>query len=149
MQLTQKETMLLSDMKSQEKLCIEKYSKNAAAANDAQLKTLFGELGAVEQKHLTMLNDIGNGKIPTVSSASSAPRTFSATYSSETPEKQQDRFLCSDLLAIEKHASSVYDTCIFEFTDAGARSALNHIQKEEQEHGQMLYDYMACHGMTA
>ena len=45
--------------------------------------------------------------------------------------------------------SSVYDTCIFEFTDANAREALNHIQKEEQEHGQMLYDYMAAHGMTA
>jgi hypothetical protein len=54
-----------------------------------------------------------------------------------------------DALDTEKHVSSVYDTCIFEFTDAGARQALNHIQKEEQEHGQMLYDYMAAHGMTA
>ena len=54
-----------------------------------------------------------------------------------------------DALDTEKHVSGVYDTCIFEFTDAGARQALNHIQKEEQEHGQMLYDYMACHGMTA
>ena len=57
--------------------------------------------------------------------------------------------MLKDALDTEKHVSSVYDTCIFEFTDAGARSALNHIQKEEQEHGQMLYDYMAAHGMTA
>ena len=30
-----------------------------------------------------------------------------------------------------------------------ARDALNHIQKEEQEHGKRLYDYMSCHGMCA
>jgi len=27
------------------------------------------------------------------------------------------------------------------------RDALNHIQKEEQEHGKMLYDYMSVNGM--
>ena len=30
-----------------------------------------------------------------------------------------------------------------------ARDVLNHIQKEEQQHGKQLYDYMAAHGMTA
>ena len=147
MQLSQKETMLLSDMKSQEKLCIEKYSKNAQAANDVQLKNLFSELGEVERKHLTMLSDIGNGKVPTVSSGTGMARTFSATYSAESHEKTQDCFLCNDLLAIEKHASSVYDTCIFEFTDAGVRNVLNHIQKEEQNHGKAIYDYMKANGM--
>ncbi len=148
MQLTQKETMLLSDMKGQEKLCIEKYSKCAADANDTQLKTLFGELGAVEQKHLSMLNDIESGKVPTVPSAvSSTTRSFSATYTSETPEKKQDAFLCSDLLATEKHASSLYDTCVFEFSDEGVRNVLNHIQKEEQGHGKAIYDYMKVNGM--
>ena len=147
MQLSQKETMLLSDMKSQEKLCIEKYSKNALAANDAQLKTLFSELGDVERKHLTMLSDIGNGNVPAVSSGGSTARSFNAAYSSESDQKKQDCFLCNDLLAIEKHASSVYDTCIFEFTDAGVRNVLNHIQKEEQEHGKAIYDYMKVNGM--
>ena len=134
-------------MKSQEKLCIEKYSKNAQAANDVQLKNLFSELGDVERKHLSMLSDIGNGKVPTVSSGGGTARTFNATYSSESNEKTQDCFLCSDLLAIEKHASSVYDTCIFEFTDAGVRNVLNHIQKEEQDHGKAIYDYMKVNGM--
>ena len=62
-------------------------------------------------------------------------------------EKKQDGFLCSDLLATEKHASSLYNTCIFEFRDPAARQTLNHIQKEEQEHGKALYDYMTANGM--
>jgi hypothetical protein len=41
----------------------------------------------------------------------------------------------------------LYDTCIFEFADANVRSLLNHIQKEEQEHGKMIYDYMAVNCM--
>lgn len=148
MQLTQKETMLLADMQGQEKLCIAKYSKWAASANDPQLKNLFSELGAVEQKHLSMLNDIKSGSVPSVPSASSGTnRTFSATYSAETPEKQQDCFLCTDLLATEKHASSLYDTCVFEFTDAQVRNVLAHIQKEEQDHGKAIYDYMKANSM--
>ena len=147
MDLTEKERTWLEELKSHEKLCIEKYSKNALAANDAQLKTLFSELGDVERKHLAMLSDIGNGNVPTVSSGGSTARSFNATYSTESDQKKHDCFLCNDLLAIEKHASSVYDTCIFEFTDAGVRNVLNHIQKEEQEHGKAIYDYMKVNGM--
>jgi hypothetical protein len=62
---------------------------------------------------------------------------------------KNDEYLVRDALDTEKHVSSVYDTCIFEFSDAGARDALNHIQKEEQQHGKQLYDYMSCHGMCA
>ena len=36
MQLTQKETDLLKDLKSQEKLCVEKYTKYASQALDPQ-----------------------------------------------------------------------------------------------------------------
>lgn len=39
MQLTQKEKELLKDLKGQEKLCVEKYSQHAAAANDEQLQS--------------------------------------------------------------------------------------------------------------
>lgn len=147
MQLTQKESMLISDMKGQEKLCIEKYSKAAAAANDPQLKNLFTELSSIEQNHLATLSQIENGNPPTPSSGQSKTRTFTAAYSGETDEKKQDCFLCSDLLATEKHASSLYDTCVFEFADQNARNLLNHIQKEEQEHGKAIYDYMKTNSM--
>lgn len=60
---------------------------------------------------------------------------------------QNDSFLCNDALAMEKHVSSDYNTSIFEFRDQNARNTLNHIQKEEQEHGKMIYDYMSQNGM--
>jgi len=147
MQLTQKETMLISDMKGQEKLCIEKYTKASAAAHDPQLKALFSDLASVEQTHLQTLNEIESGNPPTPSAGSSQSRTFNVTYTANSPEKQQDAYLCSDLLATEKHASALYDTCVFEFTDQKARNILNHIQKEEQEHGKAIYDYMKANGM--
>ena len=37
MTLTQKETTLLSDLKSQEQLCIEKYTKYSQMAHDPEL----------------------------------------------------------------------------------------------------------------
>ena len=60
---------------------------------------------------------------------------------------QEDKILCADLLSTEKYVSSTYNTAIFEFRDENVRNVLNHIQKEEQEHGKKIYDYMASHGM--
>ena len=64
-----------------------------------------------------------------------------------TPEKKQDCYLCTDLLTTEKHASGLYDTCVFEFGQTELRKALNHIQTEEQEHGDMIYKYMKANSM--
>ena len=40
MQLTPKEASLLKDLKGQEQLCVDKYNRHAACANDPQLKNL-------------------------------------------------------------------------------------------------------------
>ena len=58
-----------------------------------------------------------------------------------------DKMLCQDSLSTEKYVSSTYNTAIFEFRDTNARQVLNHIQKEEQEHGEQIYNYMNQHGM--
>ena len=149
MQLSQKEASLLKDMKDQEKLCIEKYSKHAACACDGQLKNLFTQLASAEKQHLGYLDKIGEGTVPQVATGSSSiPSSFSPCYGmADTPQKQSDCFLCSDLLAGEKHVSSLYDTCIFEFKDEGLRNVLNTIQKQEQQHGKTIYDYMSTNGM--
>jgi spore coat protein CotF len=60
---------------------------------------------------------------------------------------QQDADLCNDMLMTEKYISGTYDTAIFEFTDANLRQVLNHIQKEEQEHGEGIFNYMQSKGM--
>ena len=56
-------------------------------------------------------------------------------------------YICSDLLATEKHASALYDTCIFEFKNEQLRTVLNSIQREEQEHGKKIYVYMSANNM--
>ena len=136
-------------MKDEEQLCIDKYTRHAESAHDAQLKNLFSCIAQVEREHLNTLTSIESGSTSQGSSGgTSCPTTFSATYnSSETPEKKDDCFLCSDLLAGEKHASHLYDTCVFEFSDANVRNTINHIQKEEQNHGKMIYDYMKTNSM--
>ena len=151
MQLTQKESSLIKDLKGQEQLCIDKYTKHAECACDPQLKVLFNAIADVERSHMQTLNSMESGTVPNMNGGGTAPtvpKTFTATYSSgETQEKKSDFFLCSDLLTTEKHASHLYDTCVFEFKDESARNALNHIQKEEQQHGKAIYDYMQTNSM--
>ncbi len=149
MQLTQKETMLLKDMKDGEKICIQKYTKYASLALDPQLKELFTSLSNVEQQHFNTLCQIESGTTPSSNSPSQTVKTtFTSNYGmGDTPDKAADCYLCSDLLSNEKHVSSLYNTCIFEFKDASIRDTLNHIQKEEQEHGKIIYDYMSTNNM--
>lgn len=148
MQLTQKEAGLLKDLKDQEKLCIEKYSKHADAANDTQLKDLFNKIVGIEQGHYNTIEQLEKGQTPVVSGSADTKMTFTATYGkSDDPQKQHDCYLCSDLLSTEKHVSHLYDVCVFEFKDESHRNVLNHIQKEEQGHGKMIYDYMSVNGM--
>ncbi|MBQ8794133.1 MAG: spore coat protein [Clostridia bacterium] len=150
MQLTQKETSLLKDLKGQEKLCVEKYTKYSSLALDPQLKELFTAIANTEQPHLNTLTQIENGNAPTSSGGSgqTVKTAFSSTYGmGDTPDKQSDCYLCSDLLADEKHVSGLYNTSIFEFSDTTLRDTLNHIQKEEQEHGKAIYDYMSANNM--
>lgn len=149
MQLTQKESALIKDLKGQEQLCIDKYNKYSNEAKDKQLSSLFGEIASVEQGHLDTLTQIESGTVPTIQTGGPQGMTvFASTYNTTpTPEKSADEYLCRDTLAMEKHVSSVYDTSIFEFCNKELRDLLNHIQKEEQEHGKKLFDYMSTNAM--
>lgn len=149
-QLSQKETDLLKDMKNTEKLCIEKYTKAAEEAYDPQLKQLCIHIAQIERGHLETLTKIENGQ--TTSSGGGSQQSQSPVITeyygpADSEEKKRDSFLANDLLTTEKHASHLYDTCIFEFRDENIRQTINHIQKEEQEHGKQLYDYMQKNSM--
>ncbi|WP_331654236.1 spore coat protein [Anaerotignum sp. MB30-C6] len=151
MQLTEKEKTLLKDLKEQEQICVEKYSKYSTQANDEQLKTLFTQIGQAEQHHLDTITQILNGTTPQMQSGGAQQKqlSFTPTYTAvdTNPNKKNDSYLCTDLLSTEKHVSTTYNTCIFEFKDTKIRDALNHIQKEEQQHGEQIYNYMAQNGM--
>ena len=147
MQLTQKESTLLKDLQEQEQLCIDKYAKHASCAKDPQLKELFTQISSSEQQHYDALEQMNSGTVAAPFAAGSS-RTSTAHYTmSQTPEKKDDCYLCTDLLSGEKHASALYDTCIFEFKDENARTLLNSIQKAEQGHGKAIYDYMSVNSM--
>ncbi len=149
MTLTQKETSLLNDIKTQEQLCIEKYQKYATAAHDPELQTLFGKLKQNEEKHLETVCQILSGTEVTLPAAPSAVQSKLQCTPSRCDEtqKKEDAFLCRDALSMEKHVASVYNTGVFEFCSPVLRDTLSHIQKEEQNHGEMLYNYLSCNQM--
>lgn len=152
--LTQKERMLLEDQKKHEQICIDKYNNYASQAQDPQLKTLFQQYAAQEQQHLDSINQMLNGQVPAVGQGGSQKQQQSqpAGPAMSSPLQgamgnQTDAALCNDMLMTEKYISGTYDTTIFEFVDTNARQVLNHIQKEEQQHGEGIFNYMKNHGM--
>ena len=134
MTLTQKETSLLTDLKSQELLCIEKYTKYAASAHDPTITEILS--GTEVSMSLE-------------SPSATAAKVCPAPSACSVDEKKEDAFMCKDALSMEKHVSGVYDTAVFEFSSPVLRDTLAHIQKEEQNHGEMLYNYLECNGMYA
>ncbi|MBE5803915.1 MAG: spore coat protein [Clostridiales bacterium] len=153
MMWTQKEASLLEDLKAQERICVEKYGKYSQQAKDPQLKQLFAQIQQTEQQHEQTVTQMINGTIPQMNQQGgqqqAQPGQLPAYGQQQSPEKQADAYLCQDALGTEKHVSSVYDVSIFEFRSPQARDVLNHLQKEEQQHGEMIYAYMARNGMSA
>ena len=158
MKLTQKETSLLKDQQTHEKVCIQKYQTYANEAQDPELKQLLTTYAGQEQQHLDSINKMLNGEVPTMTSSSSQSNqqsgvqnattaTSSAAASQGTTNSQNDSAICNDMLMTEKFVSGAYDTAIFECVDTNIRQALNHIQKEEQGHGEGLFQYMQSKGM--
>jgi spore coat protein CotF len=158
LKLTEKERLLLEDQKRHEQVCVEKYQAYANQAQDPALKQLFNSYSQQEQQHLNSVNQMLNGQIPTTSSQQSQQSSQSkqsiqnsmqntTSSASQGAAAQNDKALCTDMLMTEKFVSGAYDTTIFEFADPNARQVLNHIQKEEQEHGQGIFQYMQSNGM--
>ena len=146
--LTQKENGLLCDLKTQEQLCIEKYTKYEQEACDPALKSLFSSIKTTEQSHLDTIGKMMGGEEVKMPSVMPEAQKWTGTASSCSAEaKKTDAFLCKDALTMEKHVSSLYDTSIFEFTSPTLRDTLAHIQKEEQNHGEQIYSYMSANNM--
>lgn len=153
LKLSQKEKLLLQDQQKHEQICVEKYQTYASQAQDPALQQLFSSYSQQEQQHLNTVTQMLNGQVPSMSSqqtqqqATSTMQNSSTAMANSATSSQNDSALCNDMLMTEKFVSGAYDTAIFEFADPNARQALNHIQKEEQEHGQGIFQYMQNKGM--
>ncbi len=160
--LTTKEKYLLEDAKTHEENCIKKYDNYANLAADAQLKAVFRANGQKEKEHLQTINQLIAGQVPSLNQGSQQQNASSGTTqaqaqspqasidqqsSGSTTFKASDKELCTDMLMTEKYVSGSYDTSIFEFKDTQVRDVLNHIQKEEQKHGEAIFAYMQSKGM--
>ena len=174
-QLSKKESMLLEDLKKEEELCVLKYQNYAQQAKDSQLSQLFNKLAGEEQKHYNTVDQLlkSGGQSPAGQGGqggqsggqsgqgggsqggwkqdqgggqvmSSAQINLTKTgQSSNNP----DKYLAQDMLSTEKYVSGAYDTGVFESSKSNIRQALQHIQQEEQNHGEQLFQYMNSHGM--
>lgn len=148
--LSQKEKLLLQDQKSHEEICIQKYTNYAQQAQDPELKQLFNKYASQEEQHLNTLNQILSGQVPNVNQQQGQQQQQQKSTQSTVSTgmtNQTDAALCKDILMTEKYVSSTYDTAIFECMDTNIRNALNHIQKEEQQHGEGIFNYMQSKGM--
>ncbi len=150
MTLTQKETGLLKELREQEKLCMDKYTKYSQSACSTELKNLFSEIAGCEKKHFDTVSSMIGGTAPQIPSGGLTGennRWCKNVGYADRRSEEIDKFLLMDCLAMEKHVSSLYDISVFEFSDTNMRKALNHIQAEEQQHGEKLYAYMNANGM--
>ncbi|MBU5313278.1 spore coat protein [Tissierella carlieri] len=149
--LSQKERMILEDGKHQEDVCVKKYQSFANQAKDPNLKQLLNKLASEEQHHYNIINELLQGKKPNLThsnqSMSNDQTPATSTANNMSFNNPEDALLCSDLLATEKYVSGFYDTGVFESANKDVREALQHIQKEEQRHGEELFNYMHTHGM--
>ncbi|AGB41113.1 coat F domain-containing protein [Halobacteroides halobius DSM 5150] len=165
MQLTTKEKDKILDNLSAEEICIQKYETYANHTSDPEIKNLFKSLAQQEKQHAKTLTNMLNGNFQgaqqqgqgqqtqqqppkqevvmsnnknTMEVANMALQTTNATDYS----KFSDRQLLQDALLSEKHVSSAYDSSVLESANRQIMQTLEHIQKEEHEHGQQLFEMM-------
>lgn len=140
---------MLRDQLNHEKICIDKYRGYAQRAQDPQLQQLFNQYATEEQQHYDTITQLLQGQ--TVSMSASQSSQYGRQYGNQQWESgsasQDDAPLLTDMLMTEKFVSSAYDTAIFESANTNVRQALQHIQDDEQQHGEGIYSYMSQNGM--
>ncbi len=152
MVLTEKEKMVIEDLKTQEQHCANKYKSYATKAKDPVLKDLFETLKEKEQQHVQTLDDVLNGSVSSCDCNDSDGANYDpkATYTAadNSEDKKQDCFLATDCIGSEKLASSEYNCNVFSFGNSKLRKLLADIQIEEQNHAEMLWKYKTANAMA-
>ena len=150
--LTEKEKYIIEDLKSQEKLCIQKYAFYEQMAYDPELRKLFKNIKEKEEKHLQSLNDVMSGNIKDADVNDYAAQNYHPKVdfhkNSSQEEIDHDSFLATDAITMEKYVSSAYNFDLFQFKNNKLRRLLADIEVEEQNHAEMLYKYKVANAMA-
>ncbi|MBS1400094.1 MAG: ferritin-like domain-containing protein [Clostridia bacterium] len=151
MKLNQKETQLITELKNQEQLCIQKYDFYAKQAKDPELKNLFKTIAKHEQQHFDMLENLLGGTLPQIKNHE--PRAVKyepqASHKGTQEEKEFDKFLCTDIIVTEKYVATDYNNDLFYFASTEVRNVLNAIMTDEQNHAEMIWKYKVANKMAA
>ncbi len=163
--LTQKEQQLLSDQLNHEKVCIDKYNSYARQVHDPALQQMFSQYASQEQNHYDTIGQLLSGQQVNLSMSAGGgsgaaagqgqgPGHGQARQQGQSQQpggagmtNQEDATILGDMLMTEKFVSGTYDTAIFESANSDVRQALQHIQREEQQHGEGIFSYMSQQGM--
>ncbi len=151
MKLNQKENQLVTELKNQEQLCIQKYDFYSKQATDPELKKLFGRLLKEEQNHYDMLQSLIDGDIPKITNRKPLSQNFEPqkTHKGSKQDLDFDKFLCTDLITTEKYVATDYNNDLFYFVSPEVRNVLNAIMTDEQNHAEMIWKYKEANKMTA
>ncbi len=142
---------MITELQTQEQLCVRKYEFYAEQAKDPELKSLFTTIGGHEQGHLDMLNSLKGGVIPTVKNKKPQAVTYQPKASGKVAaaDKEFDKFLCTDIIATEKYVATTYNNDLFYFVTPEVRNVLNAIMTDEQNHAEMIWKYKVANKMVA
>ena len=151
MKLNQKETQLITELKTQEQLCVQKYDFYANQAKDPELKKLFKKIMKIEQDHYDMLDALSTGTVPTIKNRTPSATKYQpkGSYSCDPASKDFDKFLCTDVIATEKYVATTYNNDLFYFVSPEVRNVLNAIMTDEQNHAEMIWLYKTANQMVA
>lgn len=151
MKLNPKEIQLVSELKNQEQLCVQKYDFYASQAKDPELKNLFKKILKHEQAHFDMLHSLQNGEVPQIKNRTPVASKYEpkATHPGDQTAKDFDKFLCTDIIATEKFVATAYNNDLFYFASPEVRNVLNAIMTDEQNHAEMIWKYKTANKMAA
>lgn len=151
MKLSQKETQLITELKTQEQLCVQKYDFYAAQAKDPELKSLFRQISKYEKGHSDMLDSLLGGTVPQIKHRSPLAASYEpkASHPGDKASKDFDKFLCTDIIATEKYVATAYNDDLFYFASTDVRNVLNAIMTDEQNHAEMIWKYKVANKMVA
>lgn len=159
--LTKKEISLLEGEKYQQQLAVDKYNDYALQAQDSTLKTIFNSLVKIEEKHLNMINDMLQGKIPTINKENLHPYynnsvnstdyinlgNITLTCVEDNNYETGDKTICFDALTTQELLHSTTSTSSLEFEKTEFYNILKYIIDEKSENLKYLNDYMTKKGM--